>query len=156
MKKVKYKVQFDFYGTVYNQQYWNGCKEILNQLPLNIQAEYKGEIENRKVSETLKQYHFMLMPTLGENFGHIIIESLDAGCPVIISDKTPWKNLEEKKIGWDIPLNEKEKFIEVIERCAEMNNEEYNQWSKNAFNFAKEFQNNSSAVEQNRNLFLFA
>ena len=33
-----------------------------------------------------------------ENFGHVIVESWQNGCPVLISENTPWKNLESQKL----------------------------------------------------------
>ena len=30
------------------------------------------------------------LPTAGENFGHVIAESLSQSCPVMIMDVTPW------------------------------------------------------------------
>lgn len=44
------------------------------------------------------------MPTFNENYGHAIVESFVAGLPVVISDRTPWRNLEKINAGWDIPL----------------------------------------------------
>lgn len=154
LKEVKQKVVFDFYGTIYNRQYWEKCEEMIKVLPSNIVANYKGVLENSLIEKTFSDYHFMFMPTRGENFGHIISEAMSCGCPVIISDNTPWKNLEEKKAGWDIPLNSNQKFIEIIERCVAMNQQEYNEWSKNAFIFSVEFQNKEESIEQNKILFL--
>lgn len=154
LKQVKGNVEFDFFGTIYNQKYWNECRKVLQELPKNIKANFRGEIEYEKIISAFQNYHFMLMPTLGENFGHIIFESLNSGIPVIISNKTPWKNLEEKKIGWDIQLNEKEKFISTIEKCSIMNQEEYNLWSENSFGYAKLFSENAEAFKANKKLFL--
>ncbi len=60
---------------------------------------------------------FFLAP-FSENFGHAINEALSAGVPVVISDKTPWRNLQEKGMGWDLPLDNRRAFIEVIEAMA--------------------------------------
>lgn len=151
---VKGNLRFDLYGAIYNKEYWNECMEIIKILPDNIKVNYCGSIENTAIPEKLKNYHFLFMPTLGENFGHSIFESLASGCPVIITDKTPWKNLAEKKIGWDISLEEKNKFVETIEKCIEMEQSEYNEWSQCAFNYAKNIAQEKNAVEQNRKLFL--
>lgn len=154
LSQVKIDVIFDFYGPVYNQEYWKECKMALDDLPSNIKANYKGSIESDKVQGLLGNYHFMLMPTLGENFGHIILQALSVGCPVIVSDRTPWRDLKSKNIGWDISLDETPKYIEVLEDCFNMGQSEYNRMSLAAFEYAKKYTDNQEIVEQNRHLFL--
>ena len=56
----------------------------------------------------------MILPTFNENYGHVILESLTAGCPVIISDQTHWLTLSEKKAGWDLSLSDQQQFVDVI------------------------------------------
>ena len=65
-----------------------------------------GEVKHEKLHALLHEYDVMLLPTLGENFGHAIIEALDAGLPVVISDRTPWRNLEQAGVGADLPLED--------------------------------------------------
>jgi len=151
--KFKGKIKFDLFGSIYNDEYWQKCKQIINSLPENISINYKGSIESSKVHEVFSKYHFSFMPSKGENFGHSILESLSAGCPVITSDQTPWQDLEEKKVGWDIRLNDEKKFQSVIQNCIDMKQEEYDVISENAFNFAKEFTENSNAVKDTKKMF---
>ena len=154
LKNVKAEVVFDFYGPIYNQEYWNECKLALDELPKNVKAQYKGSIESDKVMDVLNSYHFMLMPTTGENFGHIILQSLSVGCPVIISDLTPWKQLKEKNIGWDISLDKLTEFAELIDFTASMDQYNYDIMSKATFDYAQEYIKNPEIVEQNRALFI--
>ena len=149
----KGKIQFDLFGSIYNETYWQQCQIILQKLPANISVHYRGSIDSSKVHETFSNYHFSFMPSKGENFGHSIFESFSAGCPVITSDKTPWQDLEERNIGWDISLNNKEKFQSVIQKCIDMKQAEYDKMSENAFNFALEYFSNSDAIEQTKKLF---
>ncbi len=142
------KIQFDIFGSVYNEEYWQKCKQIIEHLPDNMNVNYKGSIESIKVHETFSNYHFSFMPSKGENFGHSILESFAAGCPVIISNKTPWQNLEEKNIGWDIALSDKNKFVDAIQTCIDMNQEEYDKMSKNAFNFAHKFASDKELIKK--------
>lgn len=116
------KVKLDLYGTIYNQSYWDKCKTIIKTLPENIAVNYKGALPSDQVMETLSHYHFLLLPSKGENYGHSIVESFMAHRPVIISKNTPWKNLEEKNIGFDVEEN---KLKEVIQQIVEMDDEEY-------------------------------
>ena len=52
--------------------------------------------------------HYLLSSTTQENFGHSIVEAWAHGCPVLISDRTPWRGLEAHNVGWDWPLDESE------------------------------------------------
>jgi glycosyltransferase involved in cell wall biosynthesis len=148
------EIIFDLYGPLYDKEYWKECEQLITNLPKNITVNYKGSVDGSTINNVLKNYHFFIMPSEGENFGHAILEALSSGCPVIISNMTPWKFLESKKIGWDLPLNNPEKFIDAIETAAAMNEETYNEWSINAINFARSFCNNPTILEANRKLFL--
>lgn len=150
---VKSRVTFDFYGPVYNQKYWNECRRMLTLLPENVKANYCGSIESHRIPEVLSAYHFLFMPSAGENFGHIILESLCCGCPVIISDQTPWKNISAENAGWALPLSCNEKFSEIIERCAAMDYEEYKIYSHFAVKYAMKFIKDEEKIKQNRLLF---
>lgn len=154
LKTVKSNILFDFYGPIYSQEYWNECKLALDELPQNVKAQYKGSIESDKVGDVLSLYHFMLMPTTGENFGHVILQSLSVGCPVIISDQTPWKKLEDKKIGWDISLEKIDEFATTIDFTASINQSNYDIMSKAAFDYAQQYIQNPQIKEQNRALFI--
>lgn len=154
LKNVKGKVEFDIYGPIYHSEYWKECMALIKTMPSNIKVNYKQSIESDKIPGLLSAYHFMLMPTRGENFGHIILESLAASCPVIISDQTPWRNLKNKKTGWDISLSNPAEFTEIIEKCIEMDQQEYDQWSENAFLFAREVINDKEVLEENKKLFV--
>ena len=153
LKLVKQNVEFDFYGPIYNKDYWAQCQQALIELPSNVKANYKGSLESNKVLDVLSLYDFMFMPTTGENFGHIILQSLVVGCPVIISDKTHWKNLTEKRIGWDITLNKSLEFAKIIDITAKMKASDYNMLSKAAYDYGQKYINNKELIEQNRHLF---
>lgn len=129
------KMSVDIYGPIEDDRYWQECETVFEKLPPQIEVEYKGEIPHEDVFGTLLKYHFFLLPTLGENFGHIVLEALAGGCPLIISNRTPWKNLEEKKIGWDIPLENPVLWNEVFAETIAMNNSDYREMSDNAIEF---------------------
>ena len=95
----------------------------------------------------------MFMPTRGENFGHIILQSLSVGCPVIISDQTPWKDLETQNVGWDLSLQQPESFANLIDDCVLMEQKEYDLISKSAFDYAEAYSSNPLLIKQNKGLF---
>ena len=146
------EIVYDIYGPIYDQEYWKQCQEEISKLPDNLQVNYKGSIPGDDVPALFQDYHFFIMPSEGENFGHGILEALTAGCPVIISDNTPWKNLKIKEIGWDCYLSSQELNL-ALEEAITMDQDTYERWSRNAHNFALEHINDPKALEASRELF---
>ena len=62
---------------------------------------------------------------------NMILKALCAGCPVLISDQTPWRDLEENGVGWDL-LSKPEMFRQVLQQYVDMNNDEYVKSSESA------------------------
>lgn len=125
LKNIKYNIVFDIYGPKEDISYWNECQEIITTLPTNINVSYKGSLAQNEIVDKMREYHTFLFPTLSENFGHVIVESMQAGLIPIISDQTPWLNLYAINAGWDIPLNDNKLYINAIEELYIMNSKEY-------------------------------
>lgn len=153
---LKGKIQFNSYGPVDDKAYWAKCQKIISSLPGNIEVKYCGSITHNKVGAVMREHDLFFLPTLGENFGHVILEALCAGCPVLISDQTPWRDLEGKGVGWDLPLGKLEIFQEVLQKCVDMNNEKYVEWSEKAREYGLAVTKDDGVVEQNRKLFYHA
>lgn len=146
-------IQFDIFGPIEDEDYWAKCKTLIAEMPAHVKVNYKGAIPNEQVANTLKDYHFSILLTFNENFGHSIIESMAAGCPVIISDQTPWKNLEESKAGWDIKLADEDTLLRVLHQAGEMDETDFNLWNRSAQEFAKNIIMHPASVEQHKALF---
>jgi glycosyltransferase involved in cell wall biosynthesis len=127
LKEIKtLNITFDIYGPIEDEAYWETCLENSKTLPNNIRFNYKGIVHPNQIGFTISKYHALFLPTQNENFGHIIVETLQYGRPVIISNQTPWQNLENESVGFDISLTNKQKFIEAIEKLSELNQDEFN------------------------------
>ena len=118
------EVNFDIYGPIEDDIYWKECQDAISKLPPNITVKHKGIIDHDHVFEVLSQYDAFLFPTWSENFGHVISEALFSECPVIISDQTPWRGLEEAGAGWDIELDNSSKFIQAINHVVHIDDNE--------------------------------
>lgn len=153
VSRLKGRVYFDIYGPVDDEQYYRECLPLINRMPANITCRYCGSVPAREVPATFSAYHFMFLPTLGENYGHVIPEAMARGCPVIISDQTPWRDLEAQGAGWDISLQNRDRFIRVLQECVAMEDEEYSKMSEQAVALWRQTVNHGEAVEQNRQLF---
>jgi glycosyltransferase involved in cell wall biosynthesis len=122
-------------------------------LTSNIQFVYHGEIENKEVSRLFSKHHLFLFPTFGENFGHVIAESLLNGCLTLTSNETPWSNMSEFGAGADYPLEDELRFIEYIKTVMDMDESLFETNSKNAITYARSKINNESIVKKYLDLF---
>ncbi len=156
LSQVRGQVRFDIYGPIEDQIYWQECQALIRQLPPYIRVEYKGSVEAERVPEIFSQYHLFLFPTRSESFGYVILESLSAGCPVLISDQTPWCNLAEIKAGWDIPLGNPDQFHAALNTLISMDDRLFNDWSQAAREHALKYMHDPALVEGNRKIFLEA
>ena len=153
---LKGDVSFDLYGPVEDAEYWRECQSIIAGLPVNVRVRNNGEIEHKEIGRVFAEHDLLLLPTLGENFGHVIGEALASGCPVLISDQTPWRNLESEGVGWDIPLAETERFQSVLQQCVNGDGEWYAALSSRAQSYAAKHASDPVAIEANRKLFSLA
>lgn len=153
LQEVKQQIELTIVGPIEDKAYWEDCKKYINELPSNVKATYLGALQNDKIEAVLTQHHIFILLTEGENFGHSIFEALLAGRPVLISDQTPWLQLTEKKVGWDLPLNDPNQFIRAIETAAEWDQGSYEEWAHSTWKFANDFLSSNSIKEQYYQLF---
>ncbi|WP_282041185.1 glycosyltransferase family 4 protein [Winogradskyella flava] len=154
LMEINESMHLDIYGPIYDVNYWKKCQQTISGLPNHIKVNYKGVLESEDVPKVLSNYDFFVMLSEGENFGHAILEALSVGLPVIISDKTPWKNLVQKKIGWDLNTKNLALITKNYRKALLMSDKEYITWSTNASTFAEKFINDPNLIEQNKALFL--
>jgi glycosyltransferase involved in cell wall biosynthesis len=153
LKRNSGQCTLDIYGPVADKKYWQECKEIIASMPDHIQVCYRGLLPHERVMETLHGYHFLLLPTMGENFGHVILEALAAGCPVLISDQTPWSNLASKQAGWDLPLDDSNLWQQTLQHCIDMDGATYSHLSQSACQFAQTWLSSSEVESKMVDLF---
>lgn len=113
-KNIEGDVTFDIYGPIEDKDYWQECQDEIKLLPSNIKVNYCGLVSHNQIHETFARYHAFLFPTFSENFGHVIAEALSVGCPVIISDQTPWNDVEKYNAGWALAIDKEQLFVNAI------------------------------------------
>lgn len=146
---VKGNITFDIYGNMEDDAYYQECYEQLTKLPANVSWSYKGEADAEQVISVFGSYDVFLFPTLAENFGHVILEAMSAGCIPIISDKTPWTNEKMEFTGHVVSLDEIEEFRDILQKYVDMEKEEIQKKARKTFSFAHKYINeNASKAEQ--------
>ena len=106
--------------------------------------------------KTLEKYDVFFFPTKGENYGHVIAEALCAGLPIVIADTTPWRNLQNLGIGWDLPLSNPDAFSAALDELATMPAEDHMHMRQNVLNWSKSKFSQRDAIEANIALFKYA
>jgi len=130
-------VEFDIFGPIDDRDYWQQCQKRIESLPDNVVVRYQGTLPHELVVKVAAEYDFFLLPTLGENFGYAILETMAAGCPVVISDRTPWQKVSEQGAGWILPLEDREGWRRVLQHCVDMDPKVYAQFSSRARKFVE-------------------
>lgn len=156
LAKVKCPVYFSIYGPKELIEYWDECQELIDDLPGHISVEYHGAIENSEVRSVISAYDLFFLPTRGENFGHVLVEALSAGVPILVSDQTPWCQLKRQELGWDIPLDKPLEFVLALEEAAEFNGPEREHRRAKCIEFSQKVVDDPEALHANRALFLNA
>ncbi len=146
----EYSVSFEIFGSKNDIAYFERCEAEASRGSHTI--TFKGEISPDQIPAILQRSHFFLLATWGENFGHAIAESLSNGVPVIISNKTPWRDLEANHAGWDLPLDQ-EAFLNKLVYAAKMDHQSYLVWRKGALDMGLKKTNTPEAIRLNKALF---
>jgi glycosyltransferase involved in cell wall biosynthesis len=119
LSHVTRPVALDVYGPLEDSAYWEACLAEVRQSPAHITVRYRGTVSPDKVQATFGAYDAFLFPTMGENFGHVILESLSSSCPVILSDRTPWTDVLRSGGGYVFERMSVEELGAVLESfCA--------------------------------------
>lgn len=154
----KIPVRFDIFGHVedQDQKYLRKCQNAMADCAPHVEINYRGAIEHEKVNTLLAQYDAFFLPTLGENYGHAIVEAMSVGLPVLISDQTPWRGLQEQGIGYDLPLSNDQGFVKALEALASRTPEQVERQRERVLRFANEIHRGGESISQTRAMLLAA
>lgn len=149
-------VNLDIWGPIDDAEYWRQCQKEMALLPDNVVATYRGESRHESVPGVLGGADVFALPTLGENYGHVIHEALSAGCPIVISDKTPWRNLADAGVGFDVSLENIDHFVRSLQTFIDMDASEYGGYAERCRNFAIRRSCKDTDIEASRQMFTHA
>lgn len=137
-----------------DDDYWRQCQPLVGGLPANVVVDVQGPVPPPEVTAVMRRHDLFFLPTQGENFGHVIHEALNAGLPVLISDRTPWNGVREAGAGWALPLAAHEPFVEVINRYSATPAAGRAEMRRSALAFGHAGSVDSSAYDDNVRLFM--
>ncbi len=132
------RISFDIYGIKEDAEYWTKCEAEIRDLPENIECRYCGSLKPEESVPVFASHDIFLFPTQGENYGHVIFESLAGGCLPVISDTTPWKDFDEKHCGYVIKLDDIDGFRNAIQTYLDTSLESFLEMKMNAIDYAEQ------------------
>ena len=139
LSQLKGEICFDIYGMPEDEDYYAACMKAVETFPPNVHCVYKGQVRPDEVLETFSRYHVFLFPTRGENYGHVIYEAMAGGCIPVISDRTPWQDLEDRQIGGVVSLEHMKEFVKALQELVDMGQSEYDERRKRVTDYAWEY-----------------
>ena len=107
-------------GPLGELDHWDRCLELIGRLPRHVSVEIHGPVRGDEVIAFLSTFDLFALPTLGENFGHVILEALLAGTPVIVGFNSPWQIIEHEGAGWICDPSHPEELTTLIDRFARL------------------------------------
>jgi len=140
-------------GPIEDARYWNRCLEMINDLPDPGLVRYVGAIPADEVVGFLQRFDLFVLPTLGENFGHVVLESLAAGTPVITGSDTPWHRIEALGAGWVCDPTDPGAIAERIDQFLSLSEAAHERMRTVARKLALNALNDPSGVDANRSMF---
>jgi glycosyltransferase involved in cell wall biosynthesis len=139
LQEVKGQIVLNIIATKEDEAYLDRCQKLSKELDRHIQVNWLLDLPHHHVKAQLQSAHFFVLLSEVESFGHAIFEALAVGCPVLISDRTPWKNLQEKKAGWDLLISDVQSIKTTIQQLVDMSNLEWQSYRNGASQLAESY-----------------
>jgi glycosyltransferase involved in cell wall biosynthesis len=152
MQVVGSNARLSVAGPIEDPKYWRECLDLISRLRDPAVVKYVGTVPSDNVVDFLSRFELFVFPTLGENFGHVVLEALAAGTPVIVGCETPWAKLDSTGAVWTCDPCNPEAIARLIDRFLDLREEDRIRMRTAARNLAVEIINNPSNLEAHRSM----
>jgi glycosyltransferase involved in cell wall biosynthesis len=123
LRRVSQPLTLDVYGSEEDERYARECRRIAATLP-NALVKFHGPLAHEEVRRTLSGFDVLLMPTAGENFGHVIAEALSVSCAVMTTPWTPWTDVLKQGGGTVVADRTPSEWASAVEHVASLSRDE--------------------------------
>lgn len=117
-------------GLEENPQYAAEVHEAIAALPDHVRVELVGAVGPDDVIARAGRADLAVFLTHGENFGHAVGEALRAGCPVLVSDQTPWTASVGEDAGRVIAIEDCREPLRVAKAIDELAGLDEPSWAR--------------------------
>lgn len=80
--------------------YIEELKHLAQSLHLSERCRFVGPVYGSDKWDLIRSAEGVVLPSHSENFGLIVAEALASGVPVLTTQGTPWKEIQEYRCGW--------------------------------------------------------
>ncbi len=150
LDNIEGDVSLDIIGPRDDAGYWSECERLAASRSRSVRVQALGAVLPETVIATIARYDLFVLPTRGENFGHVILEALAAGCPCLISDRTPWRGLAAASAGWDIDLDSPDAWRNALQWATAADQATYARLGLGARKYAEEYMERDKSIEDMR------
>lgn len=150
---VRGPVVLDVYGPLEDDAYVARCRERAAGLPDRVRVTFHGTLPHPRVRAMFRDHDVLLLPTLGENYGHVIVECFAAGRPVVVSDRTSWRGLRARGVGRDLTVDDASVWAREIDELVEMDRARHLALCRAADAYAREILEDPETLRANREVF---
>ncbi len=128
-------IKLDIYGKIIDHSYF---KKVKKEIKGFSNISYKSYVsKNNDREKIFLNYNLLMHNSLGENYGHILVEAMAHGIPFVSNDTHPWVNVDNDFDGFVSPLNLIFQQSEMIKYLSKIDNNRYQIYRKKFFNFYK-------------------
>ena len=130
-----------------DEQYVDELRRLVTELGLSDKVEFVGQIEGEAKQQLFADAYWTFMPSHTENFGLVILESLAQNTPVLASTFSPWKSVEDERVGiWCD--NDSQTLAQKIDQILGMTDSEYENYRNGGRQFVLERFDIASNIRQ--------
>ena len=116
----------------YNNSHGHELQSLCIKLGLEKQVQFMGKVNGPAKFKIFAGAYFSFMPSITENFGMVVVESLSQGTPAVATQGTPWEVLAEEDAGFWIP-NDVKSLAQTIDQILAMPSTTYQAYRANAY-----------------------
>jgi glycosyltransferase involved in cell wall biosynthesis len=91
--------------------------KILSLFLKDSRCKFLGQISNDNLLERMRNCHVLMLPSLYEGFGQVLLEAISCGLPVITTENTGGLDfIKNGYNGFITPIRDTQKTIEILEK----------------------------------------
>jgi glycosyltransferase involved in cell wall biosynthesis len=116
---------------------------LVNNLGANELVEFTGAVDFRKMPQMLADCDYVLLPSIDEGFGRVLIEGMAVGLPCLASDVGGIANvIKDGYNGFKFESKSSQAIIDTLQKVIELGDDEYKDLVNNSRRYAQLFEEN--------------